>query len=158
METLAVGRALGLREICEAVVAAGDPPTGDQVLPFTRGLPLFIIAFLVAAAVILCLFPGHTDRVWSSTIPVQVTSMVLASAHLGGESFFARHHVAFRLRGRPSGGWRQDDAEAGDRQPEQNLSRCEQVGDARGAEHLQLGQPGVVRRRAGEARGLQLRG
>jgi hypothetical protein len=71
-------------------VAAGDPPRDDRVLPFTRGLSLFIIPFLVVAWVILYLFPGHTARVWSWTIPIQMTSMVLASAYLGGAYFFAR--------------------------------------------------------------------
>ncbi len=52
-------------------------------------------------------------------------------------------------------GW-EDHAEAGDRQPEQDLTGCEQVGDARGAEHLELRQPLVVRRGPGEAGRLQL--
>jgi hypothetical protein len=81
---------LGLREVCEADVAAGDLPGDDRVLPFTRRLSLFIIPFLVVAWVILYLFPGHTARVWSWTIPIQMTSMVLASAYLGGAYFFAR--------------------------------------------------------------------
>ena len=71
-------------------MAADDLPRDDRVLPFTRGLSLFIIPFLVVAWVILYLFPGHTARVWSWTIPIQMTSMVLASAYLGGAYFFAR--------------------------------------------------------------------
>lgn len=60
------------------------------MLPFTRGLSLFIVPFLLVAWVILYLFPGHTARLWSWAIPVQMTSMVLASAYLGGAYFFIR--------------------------------------------------------------------
>jgi hypothetical protein len=70
-------------------MAVGDAPTrDDRVLPFTRGLSIFIVPFLLVAWVILYLFPGHTARLWSWAIPVQMTSMVLASAYLGGAYFF----------------------------------------------------------------------
>jgi hypothetical protein len=72
------------------MVAADAPTRDDRVLPFTRGLSLFIVPFLVVAWVILYLFPGHTARLWSWAIPVQMTSMVLASAYLGGAWFFVR--------------------------------------------------------------------
>lgn len=71
-------------------MGAEELPRDDRVLPFTRGLSLFIIPFLVVAWVILYLFPAHTARVWSWTIPIRMTSMVLASAYLGGAYFFAR--------------------------------------------------------------------
>ncbi len=70
--------------------ADGHPPRDDRVLPFTRGLSLFIVPFLVVAWVILYLFPGHTARVWAWAIPSTMTSMVLASAYLGGAYFFVR--------------------------------------------------------------------
>jgi len=60
------------------------------VLPFTRGLSLFIVPFLVVAWVILYLFPTHTARLWAWAIPSTMTSMVLASAYLGGAYFFLR--------------------------------------------------------------------
>jgi hypothetical protein len=69
---------------------ADAPVSDDRVLPFTRGLSLFIVPFLVVAWVILYLFPGHTARLWSWAIPIQMTSMVLASAYLGGAYFFVR--------------------------------------------------------------------
>jgi hypothetical protein len=72
------------------MVAGDPPPRDDRVLPFTRGLSLFIVPFLVVAWVILYLFPGHTAQVWSWTIPFTMTSMVLASAYLGGAYFFVR--------------------------------------------------------------------
>jgi hypothetical protein len=60
----------------------------DRVLAYTRGLSLFITPFLVVAFVILYLFPGRTAHLWAWTIPVTMTSMVLASAYLGGAYFF----------------------------------------------------------------------
>jgi hypothetical protein len=62
----------------------------DRVLAYTRGLSVFIIPFLLVAFVILYLFPTHTARLWSWTIPVTMTSMVLASAYLGGAYFFVQ--------------------------------------------------------------------
>ena len=68
----------------------------DRVLGYTRGLSLFIVPFLVVAFVILYLFPDHTARLWAWTIQATMTSMVLASAYLGGAYFFVRvareHH------------------------------------------------------------------
>ena len=70
--------------------SAGDPARDDRVLAYTRGLSLFIVPFLVVAFVILYFVPGHTARLWSWTIPVTMTSMVLASAYIGGAYFFVR--------------------------------------------------------------------
>ena len=70
--------------------AGGRPPRDDRVLPFTRGLSVFIVPFLVVAWVILYCFPGHTARLWAWSIPTTMTSMVLASAYLGGAYFFVR--------------------------------------------------------------------
>ena len=68
----------------------------DRVLGYPRGLSLFIVPFLVVAFVILYLFPDHTARLWAWTIQATMTSMVLASAYLGGAYFFVRvareHH------------------------------------------------------------------
>jgi hypothetical protein len=72
------------------------PTRDDRVLGYTRGLSTFIVPFLVAAFVILYLFPDHTARLWAWTIQATMTSMVLASAYLGGAYFFVRvareHH------------------------------------------------------------------
>lgn len=62
----------------------------DRVLGFTRGLSLFIAPFLLVAFVILYVFPGHTGRLWAWDIQATMTSMVLASAYLGGAYFFIR--------------------------------------------------------------------
>jgi hypothetical protein len=72
------------------MAAEGPAARDDRVLPYTRGLSLFITPFLVVAFVILYLFPDHTARLWAWAIPVRMTSMVLASAYLGGAYFFLR--------------------------------------------------------------------
>ncbi len=76
--------------------ASTGVPTDDRVLAYTRGLSLFITPFLLVAWVILYLFPTHTAKVWAWPIPVTMTSMVLASAYLGGAYFFLR--VVFGAR------------------------------------------------------------
>lgn len=76
-------------------MGAGQSPRDDRVLAATRALSVFIAPFLVVAFVILYLVPSHTDRLWAWTIAAQMTSMVLASAYLGGAYFFV---VAARAR------------------------------------------------------------
>ena len=74
----------------------GQQSYDDRVLTATRALSVFIAPFLVVAFVILYLLPGHTDRLWAWTIAAHLTSMVLASAYLGGVWFFvqvARSHA-----------------------------------------------------------------
>lgn len=60
----------------------------DRVLPYTRGLSLGIVPFLVGGFVILYLFPQHTARLWAWPLRPAMTSMVLASPYLGGAYFF----------------------------------------------------------------------
>ncbi|HEY2877331.1 hypothetical protein [Nocardioides sp.] len=74
----------------DAVDEQPDGQRDDRVLAYTRGLSLFIVPFLLVAFVILYLFPDHTARLWSWHIAVSMTSMVLASAYLGGAYFFLR--------------------------------------------------------------------
>ena len=62
----------------------------DRVLACTRDLSLFVVPFLLVAFVIAYLFPEHTPRLWAWTIQATMTSMVLASAYLGGAYFFVR--------------------------------------------------------------------
>jgi hypothetical protein len=69
---------------------AAPVDTDDRVLVTTRALALFIAPFLLVAFVILYGFPGETRRLWSWTIQAHLTSMVLASAYLGGCFFFLR--------------------------------------------------------------------
>jgi hypothetical protein len=62
----------------------------DRVLATTRALSAFIAPFLLVAFVILYGFPGSTGSLWSWTIQAHMTSMLLASAYLGGCYFFVR--------------------------------------------------------------------
>jgi hypothetical protein len=62
----------------------------DRVLPSTRALSAFIVPFLLVAFVLLYAFPGQTARLWAWPIKSQMTSMLLASAYLGGCYFFLR--------------------------------------------------------------------
>jgi hypothetical protein len=68
----------------------------DRVLPTTRALSAFIAPFLLVAFVLLYGFPGQTARLWAWPIQSQMTSMLLASAYLGGCYFFLRVLLAER--------------------------------------------------------------
>ncbi|QNE22476.1 hypothetical protein F1D05_36960 [Kribbella qitaiheensis] len=69
---------------------SAEPTPADRVLPYTRVLSLCIVPFLIAGFVILYLFPQHTPRLWAWPLRPTMTSMVLASAYLGGAYFFIR--------------------------------------------------------------------
>jgi hypothetical protein len=62
----------------------------DRVLATTRALSAFIAPFLLVAFVLLYGLPGDTARLWAWPIQSQMTSMLLASAYLGGCYFFLR--------------------------------------------------------------------
>ena len=70
--------------------ARAVPPPDDRVLPYTRGLSLFIAPFLLVAFVLLYLFPGDTQRLFAWTIRPTMTPMMLGAAYLGGCYFFVR--------------------------------------------------------------------
>ena len=62
----------------------------DRILPETRWLAAVIIPFLVAAFIILYIWPQNTDRLFAWTIKPTMTPMMLAAAYFGGIYFFAR--------------------------------------------------------------------
>jgi len=64
----------------------------DRVLPATRILSIVIIPFLVVAFVLLYFWPSGDDtaRLFAWRIVPDFTSMLLASAYIGGAYFFAR--------------------------------------------------------------------
>src|SRR5450759_3169471 len=68
----------------------------DRVLRYTRVLSAVIVPFLLAAFVVLYVFPGDTKRLFAWTIRPTMTPMVLASAYLGGAYFFLRVPAAPR--------------------------------------------------------------
>jgi hypothetical protein len=77
--------------VSEAVMATVRPVIRDnRVLAYTRVLSLVIVPFLLAGFVLLYVFPGDTKRLFAWTINPTMTSMVLASAYLGGAYFFVR--------------------------------------------------------------------
>lgn len=68
--------------------AASPDHRDDRVLPTTRAVSAFIAPFLLVAFVILYGFPAETARLWAWPIQSEMTSMLLASAYLGGCYFF----------------------------------------------------------------------
>ncbi len=71
---------------------ANDPSNDrdDRVLAGTRALSAFIAPFLLVAFALLYGFPSDTARLWAWPIQSHMTSMLLASAYLGGCYFFVR--------------------------------------------------------------------
>jgi hypothetical protein len=66
----------------------------DRILPETRWLAAFIIPFLVAAFVLLYVWPNDTGRLFAWTIKPAMTAMMLAAAYAGGIYFFTRAVLA----------------------------------------------------------------
>ncbi len=63
---------------------------GDRILPETRWVAALVIPFLVAAFVILYIFPQDTEKLFAWKINSSMTAMMLAAAYAGGIYFFAR--------------------------------------------------------------------
>jgi hypothetical protein len=68
----------------------------DRVRPLTRGVALLVLPFLAVAVVLLYLLPDRTDELFAWTIAPPLTSMLLASAYVGGIWFFVRVLLARR--------------------------------------------------------------
>src|SRR5712692_7989564 len=68
----------------------------DRILPEVRWLAVLIIPFLVAASILLYIWPGDTDKLFAWTIKPTMTPMMLAAAYLGGIYFFTRAALAKR--------------------------------------------------------------
>jgi hypothetical protein len=62
----------------------------DRVLSITHWLAIIIIPFLVVAAILLYIWPTHTDKTFAWTIKPSMTAMMLAAAYMGGIFFFTR--------------------------------------------------------------------
>jgi hypothetical protein len=67
-----------------------DRARDDAVLPVTHWLAIIIIPFLVAAAILLYIWPNNTAQTFAWTIKPSMTAMMLAAAYMGGIYFFAR--------------------------------------------------------------------
>src|SRR2546429_7376502 len=66
----------------------------DRILPEVRWLAVLIIPFLVAASILLYIWPNDTDKLFAWTIKPAMTPMMLAAAYLGGIYFFTRAALA----------------------------------------------------------------
>src|SRR3954452_16589048 len=80
-------------------VDAGDRAArvrDDRVLPVTRALSATIVPFLVAAFVVLYVWPTDTDRLFAWPIKPTLSAMVLGAVYLGGAYFFVRAYRAVR--------------------------------------------------------------
>jgi hypothetical protein len=62
----------------------------DRVLRTTRAVSIVIVPVLVAAFVILFLFPGQTRALWGWTIRSRMSCMFMGGGYLAGALFFAR--------------------------------------------------------------------
>ncbi len=69
---------------------ADQSPYTDRVLPYTRGLAVIVIPFLIVASIILYLFPERSGDWFAWPIKPPLTAMMLAAAYLGGIYFFTR--------------------------------------------------------------------
>lgn len=62
----------------------------DHVLKVTRAVSVVIIPVLVAAFVLLFLFPTRTRQLWSWTINPTMSALVMGAGYLSGAYFFYR--------------------------------------------------------------------
>ncbi|MFP5319016.1 MAG: hypothetical protein ACLGI2_12085 [Acidimicrobiia bacterium] len=62
----------------------------DSVLKVTRAVSAVIIPVLVAAFVLLFLFPTRTEQLWSWTIEPTMSALVMGAGYLSGAYFFYR--------------------------------------------------------------------
>src|SRR5438445_8231645 len=68
----------------------GTGVRNDRVFPVTRWVSAIIVPFLVAAFVILYLFPDHTQEMFAWGIQPRMSAMMLGAAYIAGAYFFVR--------------------------------------------------------------------
>jgi hypothetical protein len=68
----------------------GTRARNDRVFRETRWVSAIIVPFLVAAFVILYLFPDHTQELFAWGIKPRMSAMMLGAAYIGGAYFFVR--------------------------------------------------------------------
>lgn len=74
----------------------GSDPTNDRVLWSSRILAGIIVPVLVAAFLMLYLFPHDTGRLFAWPVRPPMTAMMLGATYLGGAYFFTRVVIARR--------------------------------------------------------------
>jgi hypothetical protein len=62
----------------------------DRILPLTRLVAGMVIPFLIAAFIILYLFPDETTRLFAWTITPRMTPMLMGAGYIAGAYFFVR--------------------------------------------------------------------
>ena len=68
----------------------GTRVRNDRIFPVTRWVTAIMVPFLVAAFVILYLYPDHTQELFAWGIQPRMSAMILGAAYLGGAYFFVR--------------------------------------------------------------------
>jgi hypothetical protein len=81
-----------ITEASRLPTAAGD--RDNRVLPLTRWISPVIVFFLVAAFVILFIFPERTGDLFAWTIRPKMTAMMMGAGYLSGIYFFSRLFLA----------------------------------------------------------------
>ncbi len=71
-------------------IARATRTRDDRILPVTRLTSAIIVPFLVAAFVILYVFPDHTQELFAWGIKPRMSAMMLGAAYIGGAYFFIR--------------------------------------------------------------------
>ena len=71
-------------------MSGADSRTNDRILPATRIVAVVIVPFLVAAAVLLFVFPTRSGELFAWQIDAPMSAYLLASAYVGGIWFFVR--------------------------------------------------------------------
>jgi hypothetical protein len=60
----------------------------DRILPITRGVAAVIVPFLIAAFIILYIFPDNTTELFAWTINPRMTPLLMGSGYIAGAYFF----------------------------------------------------------------------
>ncbi len=84
------------RNKVSTILSSSSLAHDDRILPEARWLAVLIIPFLVAASILLFIWPNDTDKLFAWTIKPAMTPMMLAAAYLGGIYFFTRAALAKR--------------------------------------------------------------
>lgn len=66
------------------------PLRDDRILPLTRLVSVVIVPVLLAAFVILYLFPDRTEELFAWTIQPRMTPLLMGAGYLAGSYFFVR--------------------------------------------------------------------
>lgn len=86
-------------------IQADETVPHDRVLIVTRVLAAIIVPVLVAAFIMLFLFPNDTDRLFAWPVKPPMMAMMLGATYLGGAYFFTRVLLAHQWHTVKLGFW-----------------------------------------------------